>query len=119
MVDNDKNSEQIDDDILRCKEDILRARDIMPPYKQQTGENTKRRETEIPQFDLAEEIMAEQRKLTAIRRKSPGKKTNVEPVSYTPQQPMPVPENPFDSAQGGLISEIVARDIRRLCGGKV
>jgi len=28
---------------------------------------------EIPKFDLAEQIMAEQRKITAIRRKAPGK----------------------------------------------
>ncbi len=29
---------------------------------------------EIPKFDLAEQILAEQRKITAIRRKAPGKK---------------------------------------------
>ena len=28
---------------------------------------------EIPKFDLAEQILAEQRKITAIRRKAPGK----------------------------------------------
>jgi len=38
---------------------------------------------EIPKFDLAEQILAEQRKITAIRRKAPGKK---------PQRlPSPVP----------------------------
>ncbi|MFB0553469.1 MAG: hypothetical protein ACETWQ_09160 [Phycisphaerae bacterium] len=29
--------------------------------------------SEIPKFDLAEQILAEQRKITAIRRKAPGK----------------------------------------------
>ncbi|HUU19674.1 MAG TPA: hypothetical protein VMW72_21165 [Sedimentisphaerales bacterium] len=32
-----------------------------------------REASEIPKFDLAEQIMAEQRKITAIRRKAPGK----------------------------------------------
>ena len=77
--------------------DILRARDIVPPYnkRNQPSENitppvaekkaerasdlpTKATDAEqkrgkIPKFDLAEEIMAEQRKITAIRRKAPPK----------------------------------------------
>jgi len=150
MADKDINSEQIDDDILRCKADILRARDIMPPYKQtdnkqqpsKTGTNpilptdikelsiqkdtpkspiAAQKKSEIPRFDLAEEIMAEQRKLTAIRRKAPGKKTEVadrevqvEPVGYTPEKTMP-----GQSGQDRLISEIVARDIRILCRGEI
>ena len=169
---NAGNSEQFDADILQCKLDILRARDIIPgappphekktrqkPESQKTGENTiqsaeaakisaeKEKTTpektgsiaiepipakktaplprpvvsvnekegaetlqekpEIPSFDLAEEIMAEQRKITAIRRKAPGKKTEAQPVDI--EQPL--------SEQEKIIAEIVARDIERLCRG--
>jgi len=80
-------------------------------------------QTEIPRFDLAEEIMAEQRKITAIKRKAPDKKIEyqikariqeqeVKPISYTIEQMVPsLPE------QEKIIAEIVARDIQRLCRG--
>lgn len=188
MADKNRDNEQINDDILRCREDVLRARDIMPPYSSAAGKKetdkerksqkpdedtsksaqaakassektagkdtspipiettaqkrtapstAKREEAEMPRFDLAEEIMAEQRRITSIRRKAPGKKSEaevrreqVEPVSYALEQPMPEESEqnrPFDSfdftqdkyAQDRLIAEIVARDIRRLCGGKI
>jgi hypothetical protein len=154
------DNEQIDADILQCKEDVLRARDIMPPYdkkprpkakSQETGEKTSqsvkkgettlddtsqipietiaskaaapaepgRGKTEIPKFDLAEDIMAEQRKVTSIRRKAPGKKPaaqsherKVVSTSYKTVQ-----QAPSLSKQDEIITEIVARDIARLCGG--
>jgi len=201
---------QIDDDILQCKADILRARDILPPYDNKTqrepnsqkmGENTglsaslapgtsvekekivdhdtrtsesektdktssveqqvdlNRMETgegkvlvsqdknstapdstpaldekkatrpttpqpekdKIPRFDLAEQIMAEQRKMTAIRRKAPGQKAEAktqsqkpEPIGYTIGQPAPMPLE-----QKEIITEIIARDIERLCRGEI
>ena len=140
---NTENNEQIDADILQCKADILRARDIVPPYKKETrqepksqkiGENTtqaqveqiktakatsvgaegpEQKRTEIPRFDLAEKIMAEQRRITAVRRKAPGKKTaaqgqesEVESIGYTIGQPTQAL-----SEQERIITEIVARDI--------
>lgn len=172
-MDKDRSSEQTDADILRCRADILRARDVMPPYDEKARESTDSQHTdkdtnrsaaivetptanppkvcedaapipietvehktaespmvttvnhkpavtnqhekhEIPKFDLAEEIMAEQRKITAIRRKAPGKKTEAqgsEPqaqsVGYTTEQPL--------SEQEKIIAEIVARDIGKLC----
>jgi len=167
MLDKDKNSEQIDDDIMQCKADALRARDITPPYKKKTDKErksqkkdentnnpaniaepstkkektarkdtgpipiettaqkktppapTKQEEAEIPRFDLAEKIMAEQRKITAIRRKGPGKKTKAEreqlqakPVSYTIKQP-----GSEQTEQNRIIAEVVAKDIERLCRG--
>ena len=83
---------------------------------------------EIPKFDLAEQILAEQRKITAIRRKAPGKKTEPRPsdgrgeppaqereaesIGYSIQQP------PLTlSEQGQIIAEIVARDIEKLRRG--
>jgi hypothetical protein len=177
------SNEQTDADILQCKADILRARDIIPSDKkkpdsevnpQQTGETTtdieptnpqetdplpaertnytdtvkqpeperatssiqevqaeqvksgkdiasepadaEQQKSEIPKFDLAEEIMAEQRKITSIRRKAPGKKVEtqrqepeVELISHTIEQPIPVL-----SGQEQIVAEIVARDIERL-----
>jgi len=183
LVSQAENNEQFDSDILQCKEDILRARDIKPvsppPKKKKTDQEPesqegdanaiqstetaeisiqkekepredtssipialpqvetiprkeaaplpkpvvsvdKKEKAEIPTFDLAEEIMAEQRKITAVKRKAPGKITEAqkaepqaEPVGYTTiEQPAPtLPE------QDEIIAEIVARDIERLCRG--
>jgi len=149
-----ENNEQFDADILRCKVDILRARDIMPgnapSYKEETrqkpkpqndSENTTRladaapipaekekpaesvstqqEKTEIPRFDLAEEIMAEQRKITAIRRKAPSKKFEAQPerpqakpIDYTIERSIP-----WQMEQDQIIAEIVTRDIEKLCRG--
>jgi hypothetical protein len=75
-------------------------------------------ETAIPKFNLAEDIMAEQRKITAIRRKAPDKKSEtqshkqqVEPIDNVVQRPVP-------SEQDRMIAEIVSRDIERLCRGE-
>ena len=69
----------------------------------------------IPKFDLAEQIMAEQRKIAAIRRKGPGKKAEttkqqhkVESITHTVNPP------PMLSEQEQIIAEIVARDIEKL-----
>ncbi len=80
-----------------------------------------RESSEIPKFDLAEQIMAEQRKITAIRRKAPSKKgeppaqeREAESIGYTIQQP------PLTlSEQGQIIAEIVARDIEKLRRGDI
>lgn len=160
----DRN-EQIDDDILQCKADILRARGTKPPHKNKTGQEPKTQETnenttpstvaaesaeeektrrkdtteqikpgkeklvesasaqqektEIPRFDLAEEIMAEQRKIIAIKRKAPGERKEAqsqelkaEPTGYSIEQPTPA-----QSYQEQIVAEIVTRDIERLCRG--
>jgi len=77
------------------------------------------KQPEIPKFDLAEEIMAEQRKVTAMRRKAPGEKPeaqsrqpHVESVSYAVEQPTPA-----RLEQDRIIAEIVAKDIERLYRG--
>jgi hypothetical protein len=74
--------------------------------------------SDIPKFDLAEQIMAEHRKNTAIRRKGPGKKLKA------PKKPHPaesiarkVKPGPIVSEPGQIIAEIVARDIEKLCVG--
>jgi hypothetical protein len=147
-------NEHVDDDILQSKEDVLRARDIMPPYKKKTHEEPKtpkdgestisptaetesvemkedtmrapegdaevqQAESEIPRFDLAEKIMAEQRRITAIRRKAPGKQ-----IERGTEKPADVPAGHIvgqpistESYEDKIIADIVARDIERLCRG--
>ncbi len=140
-----ENNKQIDADILQCKADILRAHDVMPEGKEPKTQNTEQEpksqtsreitisseavekstkdkrqgKIEIPRFDLAEDIMAEQRKITAIKRKAPDKKAEAqsqepeaESIGYTIGQPTPAL-----SEQGQIIAEIVARDIEKLCRG--
>jgi len=84
---------------------------------------------EIPRFDLAEQIMAEQRKITAIRRKAPGKKTKApdqqpqaqstdyaikQPPSTRTSQRSAASQSSILSEQEQIIAEIVARDIEKL-----
>jgi hypothetical protein len=162
-VNKAENHEQFDTDILQCKVDILRARDIIPPHDNITPKNpatqssaveitqsshkdtnsipipieeipakrtpplpepiiqaeTSEETPGIPSFDLAEEIMAEQRKITAIRRKAPGQKTEAQGLK--PETPIDdhITEQPKPllSEQEKIIAEIVAKDIERLCRG--
>lgn len=71
--------------------------------------------TEIPQFDLAEEIMAAQRKIAATRRKGPARR--IEAAKPEKSEPIiPVVEIFSPSyEEEEVIVEIVARDIRQLC----
>jgi len=98
--------------------------------------------SEIPKFDLAEQIMAEQRKITAIRRKAPGKPQRLPSLAPAvtrvqaqdgaagkktkapDRQPQAQstgytikPPPPTLSEQEQIIAEIVARDIEKLCWG--
>ena len=70
----------------------------------------------IPKFDLADQIMAEQRKSVSVRRKGPAKRVRpskqprkVEPVSHA------IRLQPVSLGPEHVIAEIVARDIERLC----
>ena len=86
------------------------------PAAPKTPEQAK---SEIPRFDLAEKIMAEQRRITAVRRKGPGQTDEgqdkeAESVCDAKKQ---VP--PALSAEEQIIAEIVARDIERLCKGHI
>jgi len=159
-MNNAGNNKQMDLDILQCRMDVLRARNIntatqnnavetiaeeIPTHKNANSIPIEtipakepaplprpmvsidkkeeiaalREESEIPSFNLAEDIMAEQRKITAIRRKAPGQRTETlrsepqtQPVDYTAEQEKPAP-----AEQERIITEIVARDIERLSGG--
>ncbi len=161
------NNELFDTDILKCKADILRRRNIIPSQDNAASKNSEKqnisgaaeistykdtnsipieeipaKETaplpkpavsmdkkeaseiseetlEIPSFDLADEIMAEQRKITAIRRKAPGQKTEAQrlkPETRIDDHSIEQPK-PLLSEQEKIIAEIVARDIEELCRG--
>ena len=73
---------------------------------------------DIPKFDLAEQIMAEHRKITAVRRKGPAKKANppkkLHPAEFINRSVKP---RLIVSEPGQIIAEIVARDIEKLCMG--
>jgi len=73
----------------------------------------------IPQFDLAEDIMAEQRKITAVRRKAPGKKIeHLKKEQDTKSVSGPARKSiPTSPEQEKVIAEIVAKDIERLFRG--
>ena len=122
-----------DDGNIQSSAGALRAGDIIPPYGNKDdqernsqvlkggGKNTSlpSSDHEIPRFDLAEEILAEQRKIVAVRRKSPspknesihklGRERKVESTCYAFEQPIYVL-----SEQQQIIEDIVVRDIENL-----
>ncbi|MHC4116221.1 MAG: hypothetical protein ACYSWO_01815 [Planctomycetota bacterium] len=70
----------------------------------------------IPKFDLAQQIMAEQRKNVSVRRKKPAggagparRKTEAELVGRT------IGLQPVSVGQDQVVADIVAKDIERLC----
>ena len=125
-------------------EKVLRAKDIIPPYnnkipREQTHslkdgtsqhprakaelpetlppehEDSAQQKSEIPQFNLANQILSEQRKVAAIKRQRPGLKN--EDLSHKQQLPSTtytLKPPPMLSQQEKIIAEIVARDILRL-----
>jgi hypothetical protein len=94
------------------KPDILRAKDIIPVRSRPASENEKVNQVDIPRFDLANDIMAQQRHLTAFRRKGPSS------VFRSPSSDfgMPFSAQSYTSRWDPIIADIVARDIERLCG---
>lgn len=106
------------------KDDILRSEDIIPPFdkdpasqKIKRPKQTKSR-TDVPKFDLAGEIMAEQRKIIGIKRKSPEQK--IEPLRTTDElKSKETTKGPvIEPIAEQVIKEIVARDIERFCQGE-
>jgi len=78
-----------------------------------------RQGSEIPTFDLGQQILAEQRKVAAVKRKGPGMRG-----AAPPRIPQAQPASGTDGRLGAelserdrIIAEIVARDIGRLCRG--
>jgi hypothetical protein len=93
--------------------DILRLHDIVPPYNSQPH----LQDNAIPKFDLAEEILAEQRKIIAVRRKAPGRKIEALSMQQGAQSPGHIIEQlpRILSEQEQIVAEIVDRDIQEFC----
>lgn len=77
-----------------------------------------RQRGEVPQFNLAEQIMAQQRKATAVKRKAPVVKVVPvrNPAASNKSSGFMVSISPRISNHAKIIAEIVARDIMELCG---
>lgn len=114
---------------------ILRAKDIIPPYNQNSPNADKSEsfnpDSGIPKFDLAEQILAQQRKLSATKRKSPacgesrpGRETT-QKIDTSVPQPEPrltyrsasPPATPSGQQDLIIVRDIVKRDIEKLCRG--
>jgi hypothetical protein len=110
----------------------LRATDVMPPFDTRVAgdEETAVRSAdsaaliarEIPKYDLAENILAEQRRVAAGRRRSPGRAAPAQgPASLSPEpawgdaRPACEPMSVELAELQRVVTEIVARDIERLC----
>jgi hypothetical protein len=100
-------------DKKQAKDRILRAKDIIPGVPKSNSEKIEQI-TNIPKFDLAEEILAEQRKITAIKRKAPTQQREIGSISYATGW-----SRPALSEQEQIIVEIVAKDIKKLRDGDV
>jgi len=88
---------------------------IKPPA---VREDAMQETNDIPKFDLAKQIMAEHRKITAVRRKGPAKKAKP-PKKQHPAELIArnFKPGPIVSGPEQVIAEIVARDIENLCIG--
>ncbi len=97
---------------------VLRAADVIPPFTA----NTQPPEDglEIPSYDLAQNILAEQRQAAGQRRRGPGQ-AGADPCARSDAAGQPRGAAPADLASQDLrdlqrvVAEIVARDIERLC----
>lgn len=112
-ADNKREKSSKDATRLLAAKRAKRAEEL-PPERA----NAVEKGSEIPKFDLAEQIMAEQRKVAAVRRKGPSRKAvapsqkhRVESIGYAVKPP------PILSEQEQIIAEIVAMDIERLRRG--
>ena len=115
-------NEQFDADILKCKDDIIRANEAVRPID--TGETIEPEEPEkvIPKFELHKQILGQERKISAAVRKPPGQKQQQAESKarsgLIPDADSRQNSNKNENNTEHIISEIVARDIERLCRGE-
>jgi len=120
-VENQKNNKN-EDRPPKAEKDApaMKGRDFISQFSGEGKEDGRLDDSTasgIPEFDLANQIMAQHRRQTAGKRKAPGK--TVEPLlrenkNYNARQrftKMQVPNNE-------IIREIVKRDIEKLCRGE-
>ncbi len=76
----------------------------------------------IPEFDLGERILAEQRRVTARKRRPPGaaegrQADRVDETQASPRMPLALPGEHDLMQLQRIVADIVARDIESLCRG--
>jgi hypothetical protein len=84
---------------------------------------------DIPTFDLAEQILAAQRKIASFKRTAPSKTRNRDSIRNSNEEPkanpipvpipIPAPIPIKDDSEDKIISEIVARDILNFRSGRI
>jgi hypothetical protein len=99
---------------------VLRAADVIPPFRSDSasGDNPETPDP-IPTFDLAESILAEQRRVASGKRRratSASSRGMGEASSFRPVvQPFGPPRDLTELHR--IVADIVSRDIERLCTG--
>lgn len=133
-----------DDKMRSNMERVLRAMDVIPPFDDDklegpahdgqkassepaAGPSRKKSVKKgpdggVPTLDLGEKILAEQRRVTAGKRRGPGGGRHTPQISFqeAPTAPKAAPNEPDtdDLAQlQVIVADIVARDIEELCTG--
>lgn len=105
-----RNEQQVNGKNPHRRPDILRLHNIAPPFNNQPAQQ----DIVIPKFDLAEEILAEQRKISAVKRKSPSRKFEEDSCQQDAESLLEQPTQIL-SEQEQIIADIVARDIQQFC----
>ena len=97
---------------------ILRAKDIIPGKEYEDIRESGNQNFDIPQFNLANDIMSVQRRQNTIKRKVP------EIAEYTEKKTEQRTKKMgwrlagvIETQRDTIIAEIVTRDIERLCAG--
>ena len=95
---------------------ILRAKDIIPGKEYQDIREPGSHDFDIPQFNLANDIMSVQRRQNTIRRKGPEIAEYAEKKAEQRTKKMGwLLVEGIEILRDSIIAEIVARDIERLC----
>ncbi len=112
MAENDTN-EHVNDDIPKLGDEVLRAYDIIPSGNNQQKEVEK---VDVPGFDLGDQILSEQRKISSVKRRGPGMKNSAQsetPVSKGSEPVVPISAREI-AEENRIIAAIVAEDIKSL-----
>ena len=135
MADKVENNERVIPEIPQGEADTLNTRDMVESpqnpvkrYKEMVTEaggnldkNTEPQKNDIPKLDLANQIMAQQRRISAAKRTRSGGKVEAEkPVAKAEAlRHLTAQSKPRLSKSDDVIKEIVARDIKRLQRGEL
>ena len=99
------------------KERVLRAEDVFPPFvirpfsnENKNIETNNEDKEQIPQLDLSEQIMAEHRKSTSVKRKSPSQKIESLRCKSKSEYNQTKWEFATQSQTKYIVKEIVTRD---------